>query len=64
MSIPYSASPYSSAPSSPSLFTSYSSPRAQRSYSNLLKAPTRPIICYSCGQSGRISPYCPSRPKT
>ncbi|CAF4336980.1 unnamed protein product, partial [Rotaria sordida] len=25
--------------------------------------PRRSIVCYSCGQPGHISPYCPARPK-
>lgn len=34
----------------------------QSSYSSF-PSPRHPIICYTCGQPGHISPRCPSRPK-
>lgn len=53
MSTPYSTSAYNNTTQSPSSTHSYNSTTYAR----------RPIVCYSCGQPGHISPQCPFHPK-
>jgi hypothetical protein len=68
MSIPYSAPfvpSYNTGPGIRSSFSSQPSPYPSSSspVTDSSMRPRRPIVCYSCGQPGHISPHCPSRPK-
>ncbi|CAF1237434.1 unnamed protein product [Rotaria sordida] len=48
---------------SPYPFQSSPYPYASSPVTHTSTRPRRSIVCYSCGQPGHISPYCPARPK-
>ena len=65
MSTPYSIPSYNTAPRFPTSFHTQSSSDPYSSFPvhDSSMRFRRPVVCYSCGQTGHISPHCPSRPK-